>query len=238
MQKIKVGVIGCGMVANSYLNTLQKFAHVEFGACADLMQERAEQVAAEYGFQRACSVDELLAGDDSDLVLNLTIPAVHCEVNLAILESGKHVYSEKPLGIKLEEAQQVLAKAKEKGLRVGCAPDTFLAGAQQQCRQLDVGSGGLCDHGATAVVRAGKDRLGSRADWRDGPHGAYRTAIRRKDRDQNADASGVRARMRRRRHGQFDDQLGDLGVETAEYGDLWHRRHDAIAALEQLPKRF
>ena len=136
MQKIKVGVIGCGMVANSYLNTLQKFAHVEFGACADLMQERAEQVAAEYGFQRASNVDELLAGDDSDLVLNLTIPAVHCEVNLAILESGKHVYSEKPLGIILEEAQLVLAKAKEKGLRVGCAPDTFLAGAQQQCRQL------------------------------------------------------------------------------------------------------
>ena len=101
MKKMKIGVIGCGMVSNSYLNTLQKFAHVDFGACADLMQERAVQVAAEYGFQRACSVDELLAGDDSDLVLNLTIPAVHCEVNLAILESGKHVYSEKPLGIKL-----------------------------------------------------------------------------------------------------------------------------------------
>ena len=136
MDKIKVGVIGCGMVSNSYLNTLQKFAHIEFGACADLMEQRAQQVAAEYGFDRACSVDELLAGDDSDLVLNLTIPAVHCEVNLAILNSGKHVYSEKPLGIKLSEAQQVLAKAQEKGLRVGCAPDTFLAGAQQHCRQL------------------------------------------------------------------------------------------------------
>lgn len=136
MDKISVGVIGCGMVSNSYLNTLQKFAHVEFGSCADLMPERAEQVAKEYGFKRACSADELLAGDDSDLVLNLTIPAVHCEVNLAILESGKHVYSEKPLGIKLSEAEQVLAKAKEKGLRVGCAPDTFLAGGHQHCRQL------------------------------------------------------------------------------------------------------
>ena len=104
MDNIKVGVIGCGMVSNSYLNTLQNFAHVEFVACADLMEERAQQVAAEYGFKRACSVDELLAGDDSDLVLNLSIPAVHCEVNLAILYSGKHVYSEKPLGIKLSDS--------------------------------------------------------------------------------------------------------------------------------------
>ncbi|MFT5377427.1 MAG: putative dehydrogenase [Candidatus Latescibacterota bacterium] len=159
MDKIRVGVIGCGMVAKSYLNTLQKFAHIEFGACADLMPERAEQIAAEYHFKRACSPDELLAGDDCDLVLNLTIPAAHCEVNLAILEAGKHVYSEKPLGIKLHEAEQVLAKAKEKGLRVGCAPDTFLAGAHQHCRQLiETGSigqavaafGTVCGHGPDA----------------------------------------------------------------------------------------
>jgi predicted dehydrogenase len=136
MQKVRVGVIGCGMVCNSYLKTFQKFAHLELIACADLMPERAAQVAEEYGFKRSCSVDELLKGDDTDLVLNLTIPAAHCEVNLAILEAGKHVYSEKPLGIKLDEAQRVLEKAKEKNLRVGCAPDTFLAGGHQHSRQL------------------------------------------------------------------------------------------------------
>lgn len=136
MDKLSVGVIGCGMVSDSYLKTLQRFDHVEFGACADMMPARATQTAAAYGFKRACTVEQLLAGDDSDLVLNLTIPAAHCEVNLAILDSGKHVYSEKPLGIQLREAERVLAMAEAKGLRVGCAPDTFLAGGHQHCRQL------------------------------------------------------------------------------------------------------
>ena len=134
--KVRLGVIGCGMVCDSYLQTLQRFDHVAFAACADLLPERARRVAAEYGFGRACSVDELVAGDDTDLVLNLTIPATHAELNLAALDRGKHVYSEKPLGITLQEAQAVLRRAGEKGLRVGCAPDTFLAGGHQHCRQL------------------------------------------------------------------------------------------------------
>ena len=134
--KVRLGVIGCGMVCDSYLQTLQRFDHVALSACADLMPERARHVAAEYGFGRACSVDELVRGDDTDLVLNLTIPATHAELNLAALDGGKHVYSEKPLGIALQEAQAVLRRAGEKGLRVGCAPDTFLAGGHQHCRQL------------------------------------------------------------------------------------------------------
>ena len=134
--KVRLGVIGCGMVCDSYLQTLQRFDHVAFAACADLEPERARRVAAAYGFSRACSVDELVRGDDTDLVLNLTVPAAHAEVNLAALDGGKHVYSEKPLGIALEEAQAVLRRAEDKRLRVGCAPDTFLAGGHQHCRQL------------------------------------------------------------------------------------------------------
>ena len=96
---MRLGVIGCGMVCDSYLQTLRRFDHVAFAACADMEPERARRVAAEYGFARACSVDELVRGDDTDLVLNLTIPAAHAELNLAALDGGKHVYSEKPLGI-------------------------------------------------------------------------------------------------------------------------------------------
>ena len=136
MEQIRLGVIGCGMVCDSYLQTLQRFDHVRFAACTDLDPERARRVAAEYGFARACSVDELVRGNDTDLVLNLTIPATHAELNLAALDGGKHVYSEKPLGITLQEAQAVLKRAEDRGLRVGCAPDTFLAGGHQHCRQL------------------------------------------------------------------------------------------------------
>ena len=77
--KVRLGVIGCGMVCDSYLQTLRRFDHVAFAACADMEPERARRVAAEYGFARACSVDELVRGDDTDLVLNLTVPAAHAE---------------------------------------------------------------------------------------------------------------------------------------------------------------
>ena len=125
--RVRLGVIGYGMVCDSYLQTLRRFDHVAFAACADMEPERARRVAAEYGFGRACGVDELVRGDDTDLVHNLTVPAAHAEINLAVLDGGKHVSSEKPLGITLQEAQAVLRRAEDQGLRVGCAPDTFLA---------------------------------------------------------------------------------------------------------------
>ena len=134
--RVRLGVIGCGMVSDSYLQTLQRFDHVAFAACADLDMERARRVAAEYGFARACSVAELVRGDDTDLVLNLTIPAAHAELNLAALDGGKHVYSEKPLGFTLQEAQAVLRRADDKGLNVDCTPDTFLTWGHQRCRHL------------------------------------------------------------------------------------------------------
>ena len=156
--RVRLGVIGCGMVSDSYLQTLQRFDHVAFAACADLDMERARRVAADYGFARACSVAELVRGDDTDLVLNLTIPAAHAELNLAALDGGKHVYSEKPLGIALQEAQAVLRRADDKGLRVGCAPDTFLAGGHQHCRQLvDGGAVGRLVASFGAVAGHGPD---------------------------------------------------------------------------------
>jgi predicted dehydrogenase len=70
------------------------------------------------------------------IVVNLTIPAAHVEVGLRALAAGKHVHSEKPLGLTTAEARPLLHMAKERGLRVGCAPDTFLGGSHQTCRKL------------------------------------------------------------------------------------------------------
>ena len=98
--------------------------------------ERARAKAAEHGIPKALGVDELLADAEVEIVVNLTIPAVHAAVSKSILEAGKHVYSEKPLAINRADAAALLALAKEKGLRVGCAPDTFLGAGLQTCRQL------------------------------------------------------------------------------------------------------
>jgi predicted dehydrogenase len=105
-------------------------------ACADLVPERAETQAETFGVPRSCSPEELLAATDIDLVVNLTIPAVHAELTSAALQSGKSVYGEKPLALDRDEAGAVMALAAARGVRVGSAPDTFLGAGFQTCRSL------------------------------------------------------------------------------------------------------
>ncbi len=135
-EKTRIGIIGCGNIAPAYLTAGQRFEILEIVACADIIEERAKARAQEFNIPKACSVEELLADPDIEIVVNLTVPAVHAHVTRAILEAGKHAYSEKPLAVTREEGQQLLALAQEKGLRVGCAPDTFLGAGGQTCRKL------------------------------------------------------------------------------------------------------
>ena len=137
MATMKVGVIGCGKISPIYLRNIQGFYdNVEVAACADLVVERAAERAKEYDVPIACSVEELLANDEIEIVVNLTIPAAHMDVALAAIDAGKHVHNEKPLTVTRDEGKRLLAAAADKGLRVGCAPDTFLGAAFQTCRQL------------------------------------------------------------------------------------------------------
>ncbi len=132
---VNIGIIGCGVIADTYLGVMQRFPVLHVAACADLDPARAEAKAAKYGLA-ALSVDELLADPEIELVVNLTIPAAHAEVDLAVLQAGKHVYAEKPLALDRAEGRRILDEAGARGLRVGSAPDTFLGGGLQTCRRL------------------------------------------------------------------------------------------------------
>ena len=136
MDRIKVGIIGCGNISKIYCESPTKFPNIEIVACADIDLERARARADAHGIAKALSVDDLLADSDVQIVVNLTVPAVHAAVSKRILEAGKHVYSEKPLATNREDAIELLALAKSKGLRVGCAPDTFLGAGLQTCRKI------------------------------------------------------------------------------------------------------
>lgn len=153
--KTKVGLIGCGAVSNMYFEGCARYENIEIVACASLDRPQAEAKALEHGI-RCSSVEELLADSGIQIVLNLTVPTAHADVDCAALNAGKHVYSEKPIGIDREECRRVLSLAKQKKLRVGCAPDTFLGGGAQTARKLiDDGAIGqpiggvafLCGHG-------------------------------------------------------------------------------------------
>jgi predicted dehydrogenase len=137
MDTVKVGVIGCGTISSIYLkNCTQIFTNLEVAACADIYPEKAVEKAREYGIPKGCSPDELLSDNAIEVVLNLTIPKVHQDVSLKVLAAGKHVYSEKPLGISRTDGQSILTAAQSHDRRVGCAPDTFLGGGLQTCRKL------------------------------------------------------------------------------------------------------
>ncbi|MFD2215634.1 Gfo/Idh/MocA family protein [Metabacillus endolithicus] len=141
MERVKVGIIGCGTISNVYLDNLtQRYKLIEVVACADLFVEKAEELAKKYNVPKACSVEDLLADPEVEIILNLTIPAAHYEINVAALQSGKHVYCEKPLALNLEDAKKSIELANEKGLMLGCSPDSFLgAGIQTSKKVFDGG---------------------------------------------------------------------------------------------------
>lgn len=136
MKPVNVGIIGCGKISGIYMENCLKFEALQLVACADLDRERAEEQAAKYGISKVYTPDELLADPSIELVINLTIPAAHASVCLQALKAGKHVYVEKPLAVTREEGQQVLQLAAEKGLLVGCAPETFYGAGIQTCLKL------------------------------------------------------------------------------------------------------
>jgi predicted dehydrogenase len=136
MESTKVGIIGCGNISDIYCEAGKKFDILEIVACADLDLVRAQAKAEKYNIPKACSTAELLANPDVDIVINLTIPQAHAKIGFAAIEAGKSVYNEKPLTISREDGARLLEIAKNKGVRVGGAPDTFLGAGLQTCRKL------------------------------------------------------------------------------------------------------
>ena len=164
-KKLGVGVVGCGNISAAYFTFAPLFKGIEMRAGADLDMKVAQARAKEFGVQ-ASSVADLLASDDIDIVVNLTIPAAHYEVSKAILDAGKHVYSEKPFVLSVREGQDLKKRAERKKLRIGSAPDTFLGGAHQRVRSLiDEGKVGRVTSGTCYVMSHGMEHWHPNPDF-------------------------------------------------------------------------
>jgi predicted dehydrogenase len=150
---VGVALVGAGVISTQYLTALSAFPDVRVLAVADLDVERARAAAREYQVPEAGDVASVLAIPEVEIVVNLTIPAAHAEVDAAVLRAGKHVYGEKPLALTPSDGAKILAEAQSRGLRVGSAPDTFLgAGLQSAARALAAGAIGE-PVSATAVTQ-------------------------------------------------------------------------------------
>lgn len=163
MADLGIGIMGCGNISAAYLRLAPLFSGMEIRACADLNPDASKARAAEFGI-RAETIDALTRADDIDIVVNLTVPTAHYDVSRTVLEAGKHVYSEKPFVLTVDEGRRLADLAKAKGLRVGSAPDTFLGGAHQQARSLiDSGAIGAITSGTCHVMSHGME------DWHPNP---------------------------------------------------------------------
>lgn len=168
MTPVGVGIIGCGNISGAYLNTLAAQPALALRALADQRLEAAQAAAAPRSL-RACTPDELLHDDSIEIVLNLTTPDAHVAVGLAAIAAGKHVHSEKPLGLTVADAKRLVDAAGRRGLLVGCAPDTILGAGQQACRALvDGGAIGRPVAGSAYFMCPGHER------WHPAPAFYYR----------------------------------------------------------------
>ena len=160
---MNVGIVGCGVISRHYAANAKAFDSFELVACADLDPAAARGLADEHGLVVA-SVEQLIADPGIDIVLNLTSPTAHVAVIRQALAAGKHVYTEKPLATTTAEAGQLVGEAATRGLRIGCAPDTFLGGAYQAARSLlDEGAIGEPLSASAAML------VGNQASWHPNP---------------------------------------------------------------------
>ncbi|WMS45153.1 Gfo/Idh/MocA family oxidoreductase [Acuticoccus sp. MNP-M23] len=157
METVKLGVIGCGNISDAYLKGAARSALVRVAAVADANMDAARAKAETYDV-RASTVADLLADPEIAIVINLTIPAAHAEVNGAIIAAGKHVYTEKPFAVSFAQAKETTAKADAAGVRIGGAPDTFLGRGHQSVRKLiDAGRVGTITGGAATFATPGAE---------------------------------------------------------------------------------
>ena len=136
MKPVKVGLVGCGFISEIYLENSKMFQSFDVVACSDLIPERSKGRAEEFVISKVCSTAELMEDPEIELVLNLTTPDGHYDVAKQAISHGKSVYNEKPLAIDLENGLELVESAKEAGVLIGGAPDTFLGGGIQTCRKI------------------------------------------------------------------------------------------------------
>ena len=131
LHPLRIAIVGCGYIAESYFKTLPLYPDLKLIGVMDADRGRSTHFSSYYSVSSYESLDAVLSDPKVDLVLNLTNPGSHFEISKACLQSGKHVYSEKPLAMSFSEAASLVALASEKGLHISSAPSRVLGETAQ-----------------------------------------------------------------------------------------------------------
>jgi predicted dehydrogenase len=165
---MRAAIVGCGDIAERYATRIAAHEPLTLLGVTDVLPERAERLARAFDVRQYPALDDVLADDDVQLVVNLTAPASHAAVTAAALEAGKHVHTEKPVALRYEEARELAELAKRNGMRLSCAPTTVLGEAQQTAWKL-VRDGAI---GKVRVAYA-EANWGRIESWHPSPQGLY-----------------------------------------------------------------
>ena len=165
---MRVALVGCGNIAQRYAETIRGEPQLELVAVTDVVRERAEALAAEFGVTAHATLEALLGDDHVDTVVNLTAPQAHAAVSATALEAGKHVHTEKPLALSYGEARQLAGLATARGARLSCAPATLLGEAQQTAWKI-------VREGSLGTIRAvyAEANWGRIESWHPSPQSLY-----------------------------------------------------------------
>lgn len=131
-----VALVGVGHIAPRYVDQIARYEATKLVGATSRHPARAQEFARRHGGRAYASLDELLADPAVDIVVNLALHTAHAEITERCLRAGKHVYSEKPLALDAVTARRLVNLARRRGLRLGCAPATFLGEAHQTAAKL------------------------------------------------------------------------------------------------------
>jgi predicted dehydrogenase len=136
IKKVKVALIGSGAISWTYLqNMTERFGIFDVVGCSDIISEHSADRAKEFGIKQLTN-EEIWGDPEIQIVVNTTYPSSHREVTENSLKAGKHVHTEKMMACTYDDAVNLVKLANRMGLRISCAPDTFLGGAYQTARKL------------------------------------------------------------------------------------------------------
>ncbi|GHF53561.1 putative dehydrogenase [Deinococcus metalli] len=169
MTPLNVVIVGCGVIATPYAEGFADFPTLRLHGCFDVDASKRDAFAAAQGCRPYPSLEAALADPDADLIVNLTVLPAHYDVTKRALEAGKHVFSEKPLAASSAQAQELVALARDRGVRLGCAPVTHLGHAQQRAGQ-ELRAGRI---GPVRVIYAEANHARIET-WHGAPHSFYR----------------------------------------------------------------
>ena len=154
-EKVKTAIVGCGKISDIYIRNLKELFNItDLIAVSDLDMDLAQQKADKYEIKHVLTTDQILASDEIELVVNLTAPVAHYTVIKQMLESGKHVYTEKMFTTDIDKTKELVEIAEKKNLLIGVSPDTVLgAGLQTAKNVLNMGIIGEVTSGVVSVTR-------------------------------------------------------------------------------------